>query len=89
MLEQDKTAPNVRDKWVPPPETSEQKQETEGTEVDSDVMTYNMTEQELKLQQEEEKYGIYMITFSYERDNLELDMDIDMDSNMMAYPYLD
>ena len=50
-------------------------------------MAYSMTEQELKLQHEEEKYGIYMNTFSYEGDNSELDTD--MESKVMAYPYLD
>ena len=44
-----------------------------------------MTEQELKLQHGEEKYGIYMNTFGYEGDDSESDTDLDM----MAYPYLD
>ena len=42
-------------------------------------MAYSMTGQELKLQHEEEKYGIYMNTFGYEGDDSELDMDTDMD----------
>ena len=84
-LEQDKATPNKTDTLILPPETSEEKQETEGTEVNNNVMAYSMTEQELKLQHEEEKYGIYMNTFGYEGDDSELDTE----SDVMAYPYLD
>ena len=89
MLEQDKTAPNMTDTLIPPLEKLEEKQKTKGTEVNDDMMAYSMTGQELKLQHEEEKYGIYMNTFGYEGDDLELDMDMDMDLDTTAYPYLD
>ena len=55
MLEQDKTTPSMTDMLIPPLETLEKKQETEGTEVNNDMMVYSMTGQELKLQHKEEK----------------------------------
>ena len=88
-LQQDKTTPNMTDMLIPPLETLEEKQETEGTEINNDMMAYSMTGQELKLQHEEEKYGIYMNTFGYKGDDLELDTNMDTDSDVMAYPYLD
>ena len=36
-LEQDKTTPNMTDTLIPPLETLEEKQETEGTEVNNDM----------------------------------------------------
>ena len=47
-----------------------------------------MTDQEVRFQDEEEKYGIYMSTFSYEGDDSELDSKMDTDSNAIAYPLL-
>ena len=47
--------------------------------------TYSMTDQEVRLQHEEEKYGIYMSTFSYEGDDSNLDSEMGSDSNAMAY----
>ena len=47
-----------------------------------------MTNQEVRLQHEEEKYGIYMNTFSYKGDDSDLDSEMDTDSNAMAYPFL-
>ena len=85
-LEKDKTTPNMTDTLIPPLETSEEKQETEGTEVNNDVMSYSMTGQELKLQHKEEKYGIYMNTFGYEGD--ESDMDMNTDSKCDSVPIL-
>ena len=89
MLEQDKTTLNMTDTLVPPPDTSEEKCKAEGTKDDDEILTYNMTEQEQRLQCKEEKYGIYMSTFSYEGENSDLDLDMDIDSNVMAYPYLE
>ena len=51
--------------------------------------TYMMTDQEIQLEQEEEKYGIYTSTFGYEGDNSNLDSKMDSDSNAMAYLYLE
>ena len=87
MLQQDRTTPNMRDTLIPPLETLEEKQKTEGTGINNDVMAYSMTGQELKLQHKQEKYSIYMNTFGYKGDDLELDTDTD--SDMMAYLYLD
>ena len=88
-LEQDKTTLNMTDTLIPPLEILEEKQETEGTEVNKGVMVYSMTGQELKLQHKEVKYGIYVNTFGYEGDDSEFDTDMDMDLDTMAYPYLD
>ena len=87
MLEQDKTTSNKTDMLIPLLETSEEKQEKEGTDINNNVMVYSMTEQELKLQDKEEKYGIYMNTFGYKGDDSESDMELGAD--VMAYPYLD
>ena len=48
-----------------------------------------MTNQEVRLQHEEEKYGIYMSTFGYERDDSNLDSEMDSNSNATAYPFLE
>ena len=58
------------------------------TKEDDPTMMYNMTDQEVRLQHEEEKYGIYMSTFSYEGDNSNLDSKTDTDSNGTGYPFL-
>ena len=59
------------------------------TNKQTTTLTYDMTDQEIWLQQEEEKYGIYMSTFSYEGDNFDLDSKTDSDSILMAYLYLE
>ena len=46
-----------------------------------------MTKQEAQLQEEEEKYGIYMSTFRYEGDNSNLDSGTDTESDVTTYPY--
>ena len=53
------------------------------------TLTYEMTDQEIWLWHEEEKYGIYMSTFGYEGDNSNLDSKMDSDSNVTAYPSLE
>ena len=78
----------MTDTLVPPPDMSEKKCETEGKKDDTKILTYNMTEQEQRLQHKEKKYRIYMSTFGYKGDNSNLDSDTDMDSNAMAYPFL-
>ena len=89
MLNQEKTTPNMTDTLVPPPDTSEEKCEAEGTKDDNEILTYNMTKWEWKLQCKEEKYGICMSTFVYEGDNSDLDSDMDTDLSTMAYPFLE
>ena len=73
MLDQDKTA--LTDTLAPPPDTTEEECKVEGTKDDNKTLMYNMTEQERRLQCEEEKFDIYISTFSYEGDDLDLDMD--------------
>ena len=48
-----------------------------------------MTKQELQLQEEGVKYGIYTNTFGYEGDDSDLDSEMDTESDIHAYPYLD
>ena len=79
----------MTDTLVPPSDMSEEKCEAEGMKDDDEISTYNMTEQEQRLQCKEEKYGIYLTTFGYEGDNSDLDSDMDTNSNMMAYPFLE
>ena len=50
---------------------------------------YKMTKQELQLQEEEEKYRVYMSTFGYKGDNSDLGSEMDTESDSHAYPYLD
>ena len=77
---------NMTDIPVPPPDVPETKHEE--AKEDDPTMMYNMTNQEVRLQHEEEKYRIYMSTFSYKGDNSNLDSEMDTDSNAMAYPFL-
>ena len=69
---------------------SERKCKAEGTKDDDEILIYNMTKQEQRLQCKEEKYGIYMSTFGfgYEEDDSDLDLDMGTDSNAMTYPFL-
>ena len=78
---------NMTDILVPPQDAPETKHK-EAKEYDP-TTTYNMTDREVRLQYEEEKYGINMGTFGYEGDNSNLDSKKDTDSNMIVYPYLD
>ena len=50
---------------------------------------YEMTKHEVQLQEEEEKYEIYVSTFGYKGDDSDLDSGTDTQSNMTTYPYLD
>ena len=75
----------MTDILVPPLDVSETKHEEA---EEDDPMMYNMTDQEVRLQHKEEKYGIYMSTLGYKGDNSDLDSEMDTDSNAMAYPFL-
>ena len=72
------------------PSTGCTRDESWGRKVKEDdtVMAYNMTNQEVRLQHEEEKYEVYMSTFGYEGDDSNLDSKTDTDSNVTAYPFL-
>ena len=85
--EQDQNTTNTTDILVPLLDVPEMKHK-EAKEDDPTPM-YNMTNQEVRLQHEEEKYRIYMSTFGYEGDNSDLDSEMDTDSNATAYPFLD
>ena len=86
-LEQDQYMPSMTDIPVPLPDGSETKHEE--TKEDNPTMMYNMTNQEVRLQHEEEKYWIYMSTFSYKGDNSNLDSEMDTNSNAAAYMFID
>ena len=97
MLDADKTAPtdtlapkqDVTDTLASQQDTTEKEHEVEGMKDKNITPMSNMTEQEQRLQCEEEKFNIYMSTFSYEGDDLVLDADTDSDLNAMAYQYLE
>ena len=86
MLEQNQDTQNKTDILAPPPDVPEMKHEE--SREDNPTTTYNMTDQEVRLQHEEEKYGIYVSTFCYEGDDSDLDSKTDSDSNAMAYLFL-
>ena len=90
MLESKPNTQNSTDIPVPPLDVPDMKCEGEDrTNEPMTTPTYEMTYQEIQLQQEKEKFGIYMHTFCYEGDNSNLDSEMDSDSNVMAYPYLE
>ena len=74
---------------APPLDTTEEEHEAEGMKDDDETLTYNMTEQDQRLQCKEEKFNICMSTFGYEGDDSDLDLDMDLDSNATAYPFLE
>ena len=53
------------------------------------VLPYEMMKQELKLQEEEEKYDIYTSTIGYKGDDSNLETEMDTESEGQAYPFLD
>ena len=87
MLDKDKTTPT--DTLALQPDITEKECKIEGTKDEDITLMYNMTEQEQRLQCEEERFNIYMRSFGYEGDDLDLDLDTDSDSNAMAYPFLE
>ena len=88
-LEPKQDTQNSTDVLAPLPDVPEAKCEGEDRRNKPTTMqTYEMTDQEIQLWHEE-KYGIYMSTFSYKGDNSNLDSEMDSDSNMMAYLYLE
>ena len=89
MLEPKLDVQNLTDVLAPPPDMPEVKSK-EGDEANRPTMTptYEMMAQEIQLQKEEEKYGIYMSTFGNEGDDSDLDSEIESDSDAKAHPYL-
>ena len=89
MLESQLDAQNLTDVLAPPPDVPEVKSEEEdGTSRPATTLMYEMTDQEIQLQREEEKYGIYVNNFGYKGDDSYLDSETESDSNAMAYLYL-
>ena len=86
-LKEDADTQNLTDALAPLPDISEKKDKDEFSDP-QEKPQYEMTKQ-VKLQEEEEKYGIYMSTFGYERDNSNLDSGTDTESDITAYPHLD
>ena len=89
MLDQKQDMQNSTDILAPPPDAPEVKCEEARKDDPTTTPTYNMIDQEVKLQHEEEKYGIYMSTFGYKGDDSNLDSETDSYSNVMAYPFLE
>ena len=88
-LEQKQGRQNSTDILAPPLDAPEAKYKETGKD-DPTIPTYNMTEQEVRLQHEqEEEYGIYMSTFSYKGDDSNLDSETDSDSDATAYLFLE
>ena len=89
MLESKSDVQNLTDIPAPPPDMPEVKSKGEdGTSRPTMAPMYEITDQEIQLQKEEEKYGIYMSTFGYEGDDSNLDSETESDSSVTAYPYL-
>ena len=89
MLESKSDVQNLTDLLAPPLDMPEVKSEGEdGTSRPIMTLVYQMTDQGIQLQKEEEKYGIYMSTFGYKGDDSDLDSETESDSNATAYPYL-
>ena len=84
-LEPKQDTQNLTDIPAPPLDVPEVKCKEEDRRDDpTTTPTYEMTDQEIQLQHVEEKYRIYMSTFSYEGDNSDLDSKMDSDSNVTA-----
>ena len=88
-LKEDVDNQNLVDTQETRPEVLEDNNKVEEKECKTLVLKYEMTKQELRLQEEEQKYSIYVSTFSYEGDDLDLDSETDTESESHAYPFLD
>ena len=88
-LDQKPELQNLTDILAPPLDAPEAKYKEQRRTTPTTTPMYNTTDQEVKLQHEEERYGIYMSTFGYKGDDSDLDSDTDSDSNMIAYLFLE
>ena len=70
-LKEDTDNQNLADTQETRLEVSEDNNKMEEKKCKTLVPKYEMTKQELRLQEEEQKYNIYMSTFSYEGDDLD------------------
>ena len=80
---------NLADTQETKQEVLEDSNKVEEKECETSVPKYEMTKQELMLQEDEQKYNIYMSTFGYEGDDLDLNSETDMESESHTYPFLD
>ena len=76
-LKEDADMQNSTDAQVTKPEVPENNNKAEEEEDETSMPAYRMSKQELQLQEEEEKYRVYMKTFSYEGDISDLDSEMD------------
>ena len=88
-LKEDADMQNSADAQVTKSEVLESNNKAEEEEDETSMPAYKMTKQELQLQEEEEKYGVYMSTFGYEGDDSDLDSEMDTESVSHTYLYLD
>ena len=88
-LKEDMDMQDSGDAQVTKPEVLENNNKAEEEEDKTLMPAYEMTKQELQLQEEEEKYRVYTGTFGYEGDDSDLDSEMDTESDSHAYPYLD
>ena len=89
-LKGDADVQNLIDAPAPLPDIPKKKGKVEDVISDSLVKPpYKMTKKEVQLQEEEEKYEVYMSTFGYKGDNSDLDSGTDTKSDITAYPYLE
>ena len=79
----------MTDTPVPSLDTPEMNHKVEEAKEDDMAMAYNMTNQEVRLQHKEEKYEVYISTFSYTGDDSNLDSETDTNSNVTACLLLD
>ena len=63
----------MTDTPVPPLDAPEMYHEVEEAKEDNKTTAHNITNQEVRLQHEEEKYEVYMSTFGYVGNDSDLD----------------
>ena len=88
-LKEDADNQNLVETQETRPEVLQNNNKVEEKECETSVTKYELTKQELRLQEEEQKYNIYISTFGYEGDDLDLDSETDTESESHACPFLD
>ena len=88
-LKEDADMQNSADIQVTKSEVLENNDKAKEEEDETSIPVYEITKQELQLQEEEETYRVYPSTFGYKGDDSDLDSKTDTESESHAYPYLD
>ena len=89
MLEPKLDIQNLADVLAPPLDVLQVKDKGDNrTSRLMPTLMYEMTAQEIQLQKQEEKYGIYMSTIGYEGDGSDLNSKTESDSDATTYPYI-